>query len=270
MCTFPVNYWPFFKFKAGVLITTPVWGGGGGGGVIVHPHITPSRSGARAFKHTLRGDDPDWSLMVLSSFNNGNNTRQSWEMIPSHIKSLRWSFHLPSDPHSLLTLIVGAFCQRLTGAIPLTPVLGLIGARVRTHCRQRRRDALEANSVICFLHLPSLPTNSTHLCQPPPPLVSVPPSQPRDKENNEIRRERQRERERRGVRQKERRLQHSIREKFSPQFSLLPRRKCCTCLHLLCLTCCRRKMSALIRQNKFLANTGGGGGDSRQFGLFMG
>lgn len=135
--------------------------------------------------------------MVLSSFNNGNNTCQSWEMIPSHIKSLRWSFHLPSDPHSLLWhWRSGAFYQQLTGAIPLTPVLGLIGACVRARFRQRWRDALEANSVICFLHLPSLPTNSSHLCQPPPPpppLMFVPPSQQRDKENNKIRRERDRE-----------------------------------------------------------------------------
>lgn len=54
-------------------------------------------------------------------------------------------------------------------------------------------------------------------------------------------------------------FQHSIREKFSPQFSLLQCQNCCTCRYLLCLTLCLwHKMSALIRQNKFLVNTEGG------------
>lgn len=54
-------------------------------------------------------------------------------------------------------------------------------------------------------------------------------------------------------------FQHSIRETFSPQFSLLQCQNCCTCRYLLCLTLCLwHKMSALIRQNKFLVNTEGG------------
>lgn len=103
--------------------------------------------------------------MVLSSFNNGNNTRQSCAPIPVSSENARmdsvWVFtcyesrRLSSGTH--IRGPIEAFYQQLTGALPLTPAhLSLVGVGA---CQtETEKGAREANSVMCFLHFPAAAT----------------------------------------------------------------------------------------------------------------